>query len=140
MSVSHISCSQALSRGILLLGGCSLLAGCVYHYTHTGALTEALAIRATNPERFFIRVPNNGDYPIPADGRVRLRYTENAKSWELKCMDGILCDHTSRDVEAIYIMEGKRVVKKVSLYPPEKFLRNYPADEQGYRLITLDQK
>jgi hypothetical protein len=121
---------------------CLSLAGCCHtrRYNHTLTQKIKFAIQAQQPEQYYIRVPSNGDYPVPSDGRISLSYTNIYKAWELVCGDGYLLDSQSCTVEAIYIMQGKSIVQKIPLTPPEKFVNKFPVDDKGYYVVRVNQK
>jgi hypothetical protein len=113
--------------------------GCIpqhHHFTHTW--TGELVLRCVNPEQYSIRVPHNGDYPVPPNGHITLNFRVTDGYWEARFMDanfaGSMCN--TRDVKAIYIVRGGAVVKKIGLNQ----LWKCPADEHGYNVIELDRE
>jgi hypothetical protein len=123
-----------------------LLAACTVHrYSHTYSAPARykFVIHAPEPEQYFIRVPDNGDFPVAPDGRVTIEFYETVKGLETKFMDAEWAGDTLFDttnVKAVYVMKGKSVVKKIALKPAGKFIDHYPTDDSGYIVIQLDAK
>lgn len=126
----------------LLLSVCLVSAGCISRrnaWTSQGS--NKFAIQASNPEQYFIRVPHNDDYPVPHNGRVTVSYSQANKYWEVKCADLIILGgHPSSNVNALYVMRGKKIVKKIALTPLKDFLSKYDTDDQGYLTLKLDEE
>ena len=77
---------------------------------------------------------------MPPDGRVTVSFYEIRKRCEVRFMDGVPLHTDSGGVNALYIMTGDRVVKKIALRPPEAFLSKYSVDDEGYWVVRLDHK
>jgi hypothetical protein len=134
-SRAKVSCIGTLSLAVAILCG-----GCVYRDAYTLTATYKFAIQCPNPEQYFIRVPHGGDHPVPPDGRVTVSYYETRKRSEVKFMDASLSARDSGGVNALYIMTGNRVVKKIALRPPEDFLSKYSVDGEGRWVVRVDDK
>lgn len=140
MTHLHFDWVKAFCIGTFSLAVCFLSCGCVYRHAYTLSETYKFAIQCPSPEEYFIRVPHGGDYPVPPDGRVTVSYNETRKSCEVKFMDADLLYRDSGGVNALYIMTGDRVVKRIALRPPEDFLSKYSVDVEGYWVVRLDHK
>ncbi len=131
--------SRLRTVSVIWLLVCVALSGCIpRHYTSSSTLTEKFLIQSQKPEQYFIRVPDNGDYQVPPDGRITFTYTEKTGSWEAEFMDAHWLGPWCRtcNVEVFFVMSEKRVVREIKKHDlGTKILR----DEDGYWAIRVER-
>ena len=125
-------------RFLALLSLAFLAPECLDAFRPASLPTEVkLIIRATQPQRYSLRVALNSlaDYPVAADGCVRFTVPSFNHDCDVYLLDAIkVRDGASEDVRLIELRRDGRAVCKLSLTEIGKLA----SDDAGYCIVRVE--
>lgn len=127
-SQKSFASSLALLLASFLLSGCTSISG-----DTTVEGTWRFHVLATEPQQYTIRVPKGNDYPVPADGHVKVFIRRGARYSDVKYGDVSMGLSQSTDVPYIYVIKGNLTIKRLSTLK----LFEMPTDQDGNIVVKV---